>query len=526
MAENYIFKYSYKEKKIEETTVDFEDLQDKFISAFGLDNNIKSDLKFFIKGKEISNEDEIMDIIKEDDIIEVKNLKEEEEASPTAITLKDDLKIKEDNQKNIEIQEKNNISKYDLEEMTKNLKSFILEKFEENNQNFQKIVNEINQNILNIESTIKELNDENKDFKSTTIQNLNKIIELVEQKPSLKDSFRSILSDSSQNNEDSNSLKNNIKKLKEIIKKNTKEKNDLKKQLENNLKGNDNNLEEVEKIKKENNNLLLKNKSLEEKITSLKEKIKRLEENNKTKKKIDQSKNNEKVNASLNKTANDKGSLDNQENNMPVSKINPKKYICNLKENMMTNSFSYEEIEKNKNIIIKLTLTNDGEEEIPPGCEIKLKKSLKGLSLEKYKTKNPIKSFQEVQIQVICNIDLNLISLNTEIPISFGIFHNEKDISKNSNFELNIKIEKEQNNFKEEENGNNNITLEEDDYKNLFDYIEEIYCIGTLGENLDSFKKRLSLLLKEKKEKYNDIKEKTDYLENLKEDLEEAFQNI
>lgn len=70
--------------------------------------------------------------------------------------------------------------------MTKDLKSFILEKFEENNQNFQKIVNEINQNVINIENTIKELNDENKDFKSTTIQNLIKIIELVEQKPSLK----------------------------------------------------------------------------------------------------------------------------------------------------------------------------------------------------------------------------------------------------------------------------------------------------------------------------------------------------
>ena len=57
--------------------MDFEDLQEKFISAFGLDNIIKSDLKFFIKGKEISDEDEIMHII--NDIIEVKNLKEEEE---------------------------------------------------------------------------------------------------------------------------------------------------------------------------------------------------------------------------------------------------------------------------------------------------------------------------------------------------------------------------------------------------------------------------------------------------------------
>ena len=37
---------------------------------------------------------------------------------------------------------------------------------------------------------------------------------------------------------------------------------------------------------------------------------------------------------------------------------------------MQNNLFSYEEIEKNKNITIKLILTNDGEEEISPGCEI------------------------------------------------------------------------------------------------------------------------------------------------------------
>ena len=62
--------------------------------------------------------------------------------------------------------------------------------------------------------------------------------------------------------------------------------------------------------------------------------------------------------------------MDKQENNKPVSKIIPKKYICNLKSNMQNNLFSYEEIEKNKNITIKLILTNDGEEEISPGCEI------------------------------------------------------------------------------------------------------------------------------------------------------------
>lgn len=262
----------------------------------------------------------------------------------------------------------------------------------------------------------------------------------------------------------------------------------------------------MEKIKKEKNNLLLKNESLEEKINSLKEKIKRLEENNK--KKTEEPKNNKKVNESLNETTTDKGSLDNKENNTPLSKINPKKYICNLKENLETNSFSYEEIEKNKNINIKLTLTNEGEDEIPSGCEIRSKKSIKGLSLEKYKTKNSIKSYQEIQIQVFFNIDLNLISLDTEIPISLGIFHNEKNISKNANFEFNIKIEKEQNSNKEEENTNNNIALEEDDYKNLFDYIEGIYSIETLGENIDSFKTRLSSLLKEKKKNIRISKKK------------------
>ena len=78
MAENFIFTYKKKEKKIEDSIVDYGELQDKFISSFGLTEDIKNDLKFFINGKEITKDDELMDIIKQDDIIEVKNTKEKD----------------------------------------------------------------------------------------------------------------------------------------------------------------------------------------------------------------------------------------------------------------------------------------------------------------------------------------------------------------------------------------------------------------------------------------------------------------
>ena len=51
MTENFIFIYQKKEKKIEDSIFDYGELQDKFISSFGLTEDIKNDLQFFINGK-------------------------------------------------------------------------------------------------------------------------------------------------------------------------------------------------------------------------------------------------------------------------------------------------------------------------------------------------------------------------------------------------------------------------------------------------------------------------------------------
>ncbi len=50
-------------------------MQDKFISSFEINEDIKNDFKFFLKGEKITKDDDLMDIIKPDDIIEVKNIK-------------------------------------------------------------------------------------------------------------------------------------------------------------------------------------------------------------------------------------------------------------------------------------------------------------------------------------------------------------------------------------------------------------------------------------------------------------------
>ena len=65
--------------------------------------------------------------------------------------------------------------------------------------------------------------------------------------------------------------------------------------------------------------------------------------------------------------------------------------------------------------------------------------------------------------------------------------------------ELNIKIIKEEEITETEEPTKNNIFLEEVEYKELFDYINEILSIETMEEDLSSFKKKLSDLLDEKR---------------------------
>ena len=70
---------------------------------------------------------------------------------------------------------------------------------------------------------------------------------------------------------------------------------------------------------------------------------------------------------------------------------------------------------------------------------------------------------------------------------------------------------------------NNKIILEESDFEDLFKHDNDILSIENAGENMTSFKEKLSELLDSKKEKYEGITEKTDYIENLKEDLLEKF---
>lgn len=71
MDEHFIFSYQNKKEKIKDYIIDYDDLEDKFISTFGLEKE-----KFYLNGKEIMKNDDLMDILKPDNIIEVLNINE------------------------------------------------------------------------------------------------------------------------------------------------------------------------------------------------------------------------------------------------------------------------------------------------------------------------------------------------------------------------------------------------------------------------------------------------------------------
>ncbi len=71
MDEHFIFSYQNKKEKIKDYIIDYDDLEDKFISTFGLEK-----VKFYLHGKEIMKNDDLMDILKPDNIIEVLNINE------------------------------------------------------------------------------------------------------------------------------------------------------------------------------------------------------------------------------------------------------------------------------------------------------------------------------------------------------------------------------------------------------------------------------------------------------------------
>lgn len=63
MTENFIFSYNGKNEKIDNSIFDYGELGGKFITTFGLKYEIKTQIKFYINGKEINKDDELMDII-------------------------------------------------------------------------------------------------------------------------------------------------------------------------------------------------------------------------------------------------------------------------------------------------------------------------------------------------------------------------------------------------------------------------------------------------------------------------------
>lgn len=63
MTENFIFSYNGKNEKIDISIFDYGKLEGKFITTFGLKDEIKTQIKFYINGKEINKDDELMDII-------------------------------------------------------------------------------------------------------------------------------------------------------------------------------------------------------------------------------------------------------------------------------------------------------------------------------------------------------------------------------------------------------------------------------------------------------------------------------
>ena len=536
MAENFIFIYQKKEKKIEDSIVDYGELQDKFISSFGLTEDIKNDLKFFINGKEITKDDELMDIIKQDDIIEVKNTKEkdneveenEEEEKPKE---QEDCTIEK-----VKIEESNSLNESNKEELTKYMNDILKEKLEENNEKLEKLIsekndekleniktelkeiieekieniftkNDLNQKILNIENKLSQLNQDYTDFKSVKIKYFNKFIEFLENKSGPQDSIKQESNESSQKNEDIEKLKENNNKLKELIKKYKKEKDELKDKLEKELanKGNSgDDSKKIEKLKKENENLLSENQKLNDEKKNLNDKIKKLE--NEIKKKSDKNALKSSISKDFNKNV-------------------PKKYNCKINPEKSENTYEYEKVKENKLIEFNLKIKNEGKEELPKNCEIKLINDIIGLSSEKCRTKNALKNAEEMETKMTLKVDnLESLKLNENICVQLKLLDDKKKEIEGAACTLNIKIEKEEESPNVEESSQERIILEENEYQELFDHINDALNIESIGQNISTFKEKILELVEDKKDKYDGITVRTEYIESLKEDLEEIFQ--
>ncbi len=404
--------------------------------------------------------------------------------------------------------------------------SFLSEKLEENNQKIEKIItekydekienlkielldifekrinsmfseNEINQKIIDIDNKINKLNQDYIDFKSIKIKYFNKFIEFLNNKsiPVSQDSTSNENIDSSKKNEDIENLKEQNNKLKAIIKKLKKEKDDIKDKLEKELANKENSSDispqienfkkDIEKLKEEKANLINKYKNLENELKKKSEKIEL------------------------------KQSLSSSSKNIQ------KKYNAKLIPNKKDITYLYNKVEDKELIELKLTIKNEGQDELPKNCEIELINDIKGLNLEKYKTKNIIKKSDEITIKF--KVDMKSIKLNEDITVEFKLLDDNKKDIVGAKCKLNIIIKKEEQTTEAEESPKNN-NLEENDYNELFNYVNEILNIETLGEDISSFKNKVSELLENKKEKYEGITENTDFIESLKDDLLEVFQ--
>ena len=516
--------FNYKNQVIkfdEESIFDYNDLEKEFISKYELEEDIKSQLKFYIDGKEITKEEELIDLMKPEIIIEVKSTKEETKKEDETTELKEKISDKP------ETEENNKVNEGIKNETLKDMDSYISEKFKENNVQLEKNLlekndekiqslkeeligeiekkinsmfskNDINKKILEIDDKIDKLNQDYMEFKSIKIKYFNKFIEVFENKSISQDSTKNEQSEPSQKNEDIETLKKQNIKLKEMIKKLKKEKDELKDKYENELsnKGATNNASpQLENYKNEN-------EKLKEEKENLNNKIKNLENELKKKSEICDFKH-------------------SASTILPSSKIAIKKYNCKLIYNK-DNNYQYDEVSENKSIELNLTIKNEGGEDIPKNCEIQLINEITRLNIDKFKTKNIIKDSEEITVPF--QVDLNTIKVNEDIDIKLKLVdENKKDIS-GAKCKLNIKIIKEEKKPEDEEQLNNNkIILEESDFEELFKHVDDILSIENAGENMTSFKEKLSELLDSKKEKYEGITEKTDYIENLKEDLLEKF---
>ena len=53
-----------KNEKIDDSLFDYGEFEDKFITTFGLKDEIKTQIKFYINGEEINKDDKLMDIVR------------------------------------------------------------------------------------------------------------------------------------------------------------------------------------------------------------------------------------------------------------------------------------------------------------------------------------------------------------------------------------------------------------------------------------------------------------------------------